>query len=209
MPTPEFNEQFKNLIMLHVNQRFEPIELLGIESRNKYEIHDSQKNIVAYAAEQQKGFLGIILRQILGHWRSFEIYIFDSSRKLQLVVNHPFRLLFQRLELSDEKGRHLGAIQQRFAILSKKFDLEDQNGKVIFSVRSPIWRIWTFPVYKGSEVVAKISKQWAKLLTEVFSDRDRFWIEFNSPNLSVSEKQLLMAAALFVDLQYFENKSGD
>ena len=42
-----------------------------------------------------------------------------------MTARHPFRLFFQRLEVFDEAGVFVGAIQQRFSILTKRFDVQD------------------------------------------------------------------------------------
>ena len=68
------------LSTLIVRQRAELAELLGFETRNKYSIEGEQGQALAFAAEQQKGTLGFLLRQFLGHWRSFEIQFFDPLR---------------------------------------------------------------------------------------------------------------------------------
>jgi uncharacterized protein YxjI len=194
---------------LMVRQIFEVAEWFGFETRNKYEILDEQKIPVAYAAEQQKGFFGWVMRQFLGHWRTFDVHIFDRDRRLALKAHHPFRLFFQRLEVTDPMGRYLGCIQQRFSILTKRFDVQNSRGLVVMEVASPIWRIWTFEFFHGSKVVGAIKKKWSGLFSEVFSDRDNFLVEFSDPSLSAEEKQLILAAAIFVDLKYFENKAGN
>lgn len=196
----------KNLI---VRQTFEVAEWFGFETRNKYEILDENKIPVAFAAEQQKGFFGWLLRQFLGHWRSFDVHIFDNHRALAIHAHHPFRFIFQRLEIRDAQGRFLGSIQQRFSILSKRFDVQNSRGMTVMEVASPIWRIWTFEFFHGSKLVAAIRKKWSGIFSEMFTDRDNFLVEFSDPTLSNDERQLVLAAAVFVDLKYFENKAGD
>lgn len=195
----------KNLI---VRQTHEVAEWFGFETRNKYEIIDENKHPVAFAAEQQKGFFGWLMRQFLGHWRSFDVHIFNSDRQLALHAHHPFRFIFQRLEIKDNMGRYIGCVQQRFSILSKRFDVQNARGMIVMEVASPIWRIWTFEFFHGAKVVAAIRKKWSGIFSEVFTDRDNFLVEFSDPTLSPEEKQLVLAAAIFVDLKYFENKAG-
>jgi len=202
---------------LIIRQRRELAELFGFETRNKYSIELESGESIGFAAEQQKGILGFILRQLLGHWRRFHFTIFDREKNPVLHAVHPFRFFFQRMELytrdpAQAGSEKLGAIQQRFAIFSKKFDLEDPSGKVILYVRSPFFRIWNFPVYSiqagQDQEVARISKKWGGLLREAFTDADQFKIEFLDPTLSPEQRILLLAAGLFVDLQYFERKAG-
>ena len=83
---------------LIVRQRFEGFELLGYETRNKYAILTESGSAVGYAAEQQKGIWGFLVRQFLGHWRQFSIDIFDSSRQF-FSTRCTLPLLFQRFEI--------------------------------------------------------------------------------------------------------------
>jgi len=194
-----------------LRQTRELAELFGFETRNKYSIELESGLSVGFAAEQGKGFLGLLMRQLLGHWRTFTILIFDSTRQPLLRAEHPFRFLFQRLEIHEHaSGAKIGALQQRFAILSKKFDFEGPNGEIVFEVRSPLWRIWTFPVRRPgqSRDTAVVEKKWSGLLREAFTDQDRFRIRFDDPALTAEEQKLILAAGLFIDLLYFEKKAN-
>ncbi len=192
---------------LYVRQQRELAELFGFESRNKYVIATPDRQQVAFAAEQQKGVLGFLLRQLLGHWRTFDIQFFGADRSPLFTATHPFRLFFQRLEVSLPDGRPVGALQQRWGFFAKKFDVLDANGEVLLEMRSGLFRIWTFPFYKAGAEVAVIEKRWAGGFTELFTDKDNFRVRYVSPSLSADERLLVLAAALFVDLQYFEAKA--
>ncbi|MBI3534269.1 MAG: hypothetical protein HY072_02105 [Deltaproteobacteria bacterium] len=201
-------EQLGTQSTLYIKQRRELAELIGFETRNKYSIETEHGEAIGFAAEQQKGILGFLLRQFLGHWRTYEIYCFDSLKQLSLKAVHPFRFLFQRLEVFSSDGVKIGAVQQRFSVFTKKFDVLDDNNQILMTVASPFWKIWTFAFQKQNQTVATIKKKWSGLLTEVFTDQDQFRIEFNDPNLNLAEKTLLLVSGLFIDLQYFERKAG-
>ena len=189
---------------LFVKQIHEIGEWIGFETRNKYQIVAEDGTPVAFAAEQQKGIFGFLLRQYLGHWRTFDVHFFSRDRKTLLVGHHPFRWFFERIEL-NEHGKRIGAIQKRFSILSKRFDVENERGRVILEVSSPIWRIWSFVFRRAGRDVASVKKRWSGLLSEAFTDRDNFLVEFG-PEMTDSEKKLVMASAIFIDLLYFERK---
>ncbi|MEQ1875565.1 MAG: phospholipid scramblase-related protein [Bdellovibrionia bacterium] len=193
---------------LIVRQIHEVAELFGFETRNKYVILSETGQQVGFAAEQQKGFFGFLLRQFLGHWRTYSILFFDAERKPTIRAQHPFRLIFQRLDVFDESGKPLGAVQQRFSILSKRFDVQNAAGLTLFEVSSPIWRIWTFPFTHDGRTVATVAKKWSGALMELFTDKDNFMVDFSDQNLSESERKLVLAAALFIDLKYFERKAS-
>lgn len=191
-----------------VRQRRELIELLGIETRNKYEISTESGAIVGYAAEQQKGLLGVVLRQFLGHWRSFDLHIFDSNRHSLFVARHPFRIFFQRLELYSHEGRLIGAVQRRWALFHKHFDIEDERGQPLMQVRSPWFRIWTFKFERRGRLAARLEKKWGGFLKEVFTDTDTFRIEWTDTTLSYPERALIVTAGIYIDLLYFERKAN-
>jgi uncharacterized protein YxjI len=162
----------------------------------------------AFAAEQGKGGLAFLSRMFLGHWRTFEIHFFDTARQLVMKAVHPFRFLFQRLEVGGADGRPLGAIQQRFAFLSKRFDVEDASGRVLMTVSSPLWRPWTFAFLREGREVGRIEKKWSGLLQEAFLDGDRFRVLYSAPELGLVERSLILASGIFIDLQYFERKAS-
>lgn len=200
-------EQIRQATQVLIQQKRELGELIGFETRNKYEIWiDGQ--VAGFAAEQQKGVVGFLMRQVLGHWRTFEILLFAPSKAIIARARHPFRFLFQRLEVVSPGGELWGALQQRFAFLHKKFDLEDASGRVVLEVRSPIWKPWTFPFVARGQERAVVRKKWGGILREGFTDADRFELEFKDAELSYEERLVLVASALFIDLQYFERKSG-
>lgn len=189
-----------------VKQHFEGFELLGYETRNKYAIMDENKNKIGFAAEQQKGIFGFLLRQFLGHWRSFDVHFFDVNKKEFLVARHPFRFFFQRFEIYED-GRFLGALQQRFSIFRKKFDVLDERETVLMEMNSSFLQFWTFPFRKRGQEIARIEKKWTGLLAEFFTDKDTFLVSFDSPGLMREEKMIILASSIFVDLQYFERKA--
>ena len=150
------------------------------------------------------------MRQFLGHWRTFEIHFFDANRNAFLVARHPFRFLFKRLEVFDADSNHqIGALQQRFGIIYKRFDVTLADGRVVLRVASPLWRIWTFPFHsQDGRERAVITKKWSGALKEIFTDADNFAVQFNDPNLGGDERKLLLAAGIFIDLIYFEAKAN-
>ncbi len=193
---------------IYIKQIFEPMEFMGFETRNKYAIYDSNKQQMGYAAEQQKNFLGSVMRQVLKHWRSFDVYVFDTSRKKILHLSHPFRFFFRRFEVKTINGEELGYVVRKFSYLRRKFDICNKQGKCLMQIRPSLFQIWTYPVLKNLKPVAKINKKFGKIFNEIFTDKDSFQLEFISKSLSSNEKTLLLSAVLLIDLIYFENNKS-
>ncbi|MFK8136745.1 MAG: phospholipid scramblase-related protein [Bdellovibrionales bacterium] len=205
-------ENFKNLIErtqeFNVHQRHEMAELMGFETRNKYELLDTEQKTIGFAAEQNKGFFKFIARQFLGHWRAFDVILFDNQRQVVAKCHHPFRFFFNRLEITDPQGQLYGVLEQRFGILNKKFDLLDNNGRLLLNMSSSIFKIWTFKFFKNSRAVAIITKKWSGVFSEMFTDRDNFKVEVADQSIPYEEKVCLLAASIFIDLIYFEKKAS-
>jgi hypothetical protein len=203
----DFNAVVGSAGGLMIRQRKELAELFGFETRNKFSIETADGQAVGFCAEQQKGIIGFFFRQALGHWRRFELLFFNNDRQPVLRAVHPFRWWFQRLEVYDADGRLLGALQLRFALLSKRFDLEDGTGRILMTVNSPLWKLWTFPFIKAGQEAAVVRKKWSGLLKESFLDADNFFVEYTDKALPLPERKVVLAAAFFIDLQYFEKKA--
>lgn len=196
---------------LVVSQKVELAEaILDYEARNKYAICSSDGAPVAYAAEQGKGAWAFFMRLLLRHWRTFEVHLFSPDRRLIARASHPFRWLWfnECLLVHDAEGRYLGAIARRFSIFTKTFDVVGADGDVLLTVRSPIWKVWTFEFMGRGERRAVVEKKWSGLLKEMFTDADSFRIHFDDPSLPNDTRWLLIAAAIFIDLQYFEDNKG-
>jgi uncharacterized protein YxjI len=191
-----------------LRQRKELAELAGFETRNKFEILDQDGLAIGFAAEQGRGFGASVARMFAGHWRTFEVHVFDAARAPQLIALHPWRFFFQRLEVRTAQGRPIGALQQRFSLLSKRFDVEGEHGRLLMTCSSPLWKPWTFPFERGGREIAYVRKRWSGLLKEAMTDADTFLIEFMDPALTEDDRDLLLAAGLFIDLQYFEKRAS-
>ena len=199
-------DAIKDEKLLKIFQRKEMAELLGVESRNKYEVQNSSGNQIAFISEQGKSAFDFIMRNFLGHWRTFELKIFNADRKQVGNASSPFRMYFRELNLTSEQGDQIGQIKQKFSPGFKSFSLTLPNGES-FVVSSPFWRIWTFPVKRNGKKIAEIRKVWSGAVKEIFTDSDNFEIEFLDSSLSVEAKNLLLAAGIYVDLIYFEKKA--
>ena len=194
---------------LLVQQVREVAELFGFETRNKYQVMDANRQPIAFAAEEGQGVFSFITRQYLGHWRTFSVHFLGPDGRALFTAHHPFRFFFQRIEVRDISGRFLGAIEQRFSIFTKRFDVLNERGLPVMEVSSPIWKIWNFTFMKMGRSVATIDKKWSGLFSEAFTDRDNFIIDFADSAMTANERLLILASSIFIDLLYFERKAGN
>lgn len=193
---------------IYVKQKFEIAEIFGFETRNRYQIQTDDGQQFGYCAEPKLGFLDAIMRQFLGHWRVFNIVGTDMDQQQVFRAHHPFRWFFQHLDIFGAGDHPVGSLQQRFAWFNKKFEFLDTRGRVVMTMTSPLWKIWTFPIKKGDRDVSVIEKKWTGLAKEMFTDADNFRVRFTDAKLTADEKLFLLVSAVFVDLLYFETKAS-
>lgn len=177
--------------------------LISIETKNKYKILDTEENELAFMAEKGGGFFSFIIRNILKSHRPMKITVWDNNQGVLIDLKRPFHWFFSDLIVKDSKGIILGHVLRRFGILSKKYDLCDKHKRTFARIESPIWKLWRFPVLnlQGQEI-GVIEKKWGGFLKEAFTDADKFQITF--PDFSEEEKVVFFAAAVSVDLDFFE-----
>jgi hypothetical protein len=204
----KIEENLKEARRLKVRQLFEGYELFGFETRNKYQVINDSGELLAYAAEEKTGVRGIVFRHFFGHWRPFNVWLYDAERAQSYKLHFPFRWFLKTLFVSDSQGRRRGYLQQRFALFRKKFDAYDAQGKIIARINSSLFRFWTFEFIQRGKRVATIQKKWSGSLTELFTDKDNFVISYADPKLSVDEKIIMLSTCFMVDIIYFENHRG-
>lgn len=193
---------------VHVQQVWEGLELLGFETRNKYRILDDKNQSIAFAAEQSKGLVSTVLRQFMGHWRPFKITLFDNKKQELYTFHFPFRWFFKTLIIYDRSGRNIGQLQQRFAILRKKFDLIGPHDRVLARINSPWLKFWTFEFRFNGRKLGTVQKKWSGALSEIFTDKDNFVVSYADPDLNLETKVMMLGTCLMVDIVYFEKKGS-
>jgi uncharacterized protein YxjI len=199
------DQLFSGTKRLFIKQIKEWTEILvNVETANKYKLLDENGGERAFIFEKGSGLMRLITRSIFRSHRPLDIAVQDPSNHECLHLTRPFYFFFSELTIRDGGGKVLGVIKRRFAFLSKVYDLEDGQGRVIATIRSPFWKVWTFPVLSNSgQEIATISKKWGGLLSEIFTDSDTFGIEFGS--VADEHKPILLAAAISIDLDFFED----
>lgn len=204
-----FDESLLSSRKLHVQQVLEGFEVaLGFETRNKYRILDENMNTLAYAAEDNSGWFGHLGRVMLKHWRTFTINIYGHERELMYKAKFPFRWFFKTLILEERDGKTIGRLEQRFAILYKKFDVFDPYGVLLAEIRSPLFKMWTFEFKDRGRKIGTVQKKWSGALSEIFTDKDNFVVSYAQPDLTFETKAMMLATCLMVDIVYFENNQG-
>jgi uncharacterized protein YxjI len=193
-----------------IHQKKEWTEIIvDFETKNQYEILDAEGSAVGTVTEVSSGFGGFLKRNFFGSHRSLDIRVHDGDGSPVLRLARAFFFLFSALDVVEEGGAKLGRVERRFGVLYKKYDLFDSHGRCFAKVRGARWRLWTFPIrHENGVAEATVSKKWGGALREVFADADTFRVAFESGSWTREERWILLAAAISVDFDFFENNQG-
>ena len=201
MSNKRFAEDIGNHRSLIVKRKY---ECIGFKMRNLYAVTTGTGDMLASAVQELP----------VSGWRDEEpdITMHDSDRNPALGLSHSFRWWFKRLEVWTTEGHLLGTLQQRFSLLTKRFDVEDAKGRVRmtasglhqFSLSTNV-----FSFMKGDRQIATFTGRAQGLLRSIFSEEVQHRVEYQDGRLTVEERQLILVAALFIDRQYFDNRGTD
>jgi len=190
-----------------VQQQVESVELLtSFEGRNRYAFFNAGGQKLAHAEEDNTGVLGAVTRNLFSSARSFTMGISVLNTAEVIGVKRHFELIFSKIKVSDSQGP-VGEVNQRFSLLNRKYDLVPYFGTRKLTIAGPLFRPWTFNILANGRQVGSIKKKWSGILKEAFTKADTFEISIDDPGLSVAERKLIFAAAIAIDIDYFEKKS--
>jgi len=192
---------------LLVRQSKEWVEILaGFETGNRYAIHSDGAQ-VGWAAEERGGLMTMMLRAFLRYMRPMSLRVYGQDKQEVARGDKGFSLYFHGMDVS-EGGQRLGTVQRKFSVLSRRFEVRDAGGRLLATIVSPLFRIWTFKVMVDGAQVGKISKKWGGGLREIFTDADTFGVEFSEVDLSPAARKLLLFATFLIDFTCFEDNAN-
>ncbi len=181
--------------------------LIGVEAKNKYVVTDRSGKNVGWVIEKSSGVLNFLTRLILRSHRPLDVRVYDLEEREILRFARPFYFFFSTAMVFVNE-QPIGKIDQRFAILKKRYLISDRSGQEIGTIESGFLNFFTFEIESRSgQKVGKISKKWGGLIKEIFTDGDSFGVEM-SESLSDIEKALIFSTAISVDFDYFEDNQG-
>ena len=186
---------------LIVRQIVEGLEAItGFETQNRYEVLTPEGEQVMYAYEESGG----LSRFFLKTHRPLEIHVVDTNGSPILTASREFFWFLSHLNMSDDSGRHVGALNRQFGF-KRRLTLTDRDDQPLGEITGSLFRPFTFFVndLSGQEI-GRVTKQWSGFGREAFTDADTFQVLFNDPDMSEEFRLLLLTAAFAIDLDFFE-----
>ena len=113
-----------------------------------------------------------------------------------------------RMTVSTADGRVLGEVRKRVRLGKAAFAVTGPNGEPLGELKAENWRArdFRFEGPDGAEV-ARVTKKWRGLLTEVATDADSYAVTF-APTTVEPIRSLAFASALAVDLTMKQKDYG-
>jgi uncharacterized protein YxjI len=167
----------------------------GIETQNKYAISNEQGQHLLFAYEES----GFASRFFLKNNRPLKINFLDQSRQVVMSLERPY-FFFLAKHTVNRQTQVIGHIDRKWSFLKKVLEIRASGGQVIMATAKAL-HPWTFELVMQGQKVGVISKNWSGG-KEFFTDADNFLVDFGS--ISEEFKWLVLAAALAIDLTYFE-----
>jgi len=225
-PGLEYLSQINQLI---VKQKKDMIEVFtDWEAANRYVIMNSVGQQVYFAAEESD----MCMRQCCGPQRGFTIHITDNLGQEVMRVTREFKCCAGcqccicgcgkehcafEVVVEAPVGQVVGKIRQACSSWKPHLKIEDATGNTYARIRGPCCfggiccPTSDFPVLTPGEdatEIGKITKQWAGLGAEVFTNAQTFSVEFPM-DLDVHQKAVFVGAVFLVDFVYFEQQNNN
>jgi uncharacterized protein YxjI len=206
---------------LLIQQKTDLLEIIGIECANNYSIRNPMGQQLFHAAEES----GFVMRMACGARRSFTMHIYDNANQEIIRISRPFNFCatcycmesctccVDQVLVESPPGTPAGSVASLPACMYAHYAIKDVDGNQVLKVRGQMCKlcgVQEFPVYSGNDETAqvgKISKQWAGLMQEYFTNADTFGVEFPM-DLDVRMKACIIAAVFLIDFMYYEESKS-
>ena len=177
--------------VLVVNQKVKLIEVNA-----EYSVYDQHGNQIGTVREIGQNLFKKALKVDVYSTRRLQILDLTGQPMITLIA--PATLIRAKVIVLGADGTEVGQIVQKLGILNARFAL--LSGKqTLGSINGEGWDTWNFNVQDADRrEVARITKKWAGLATEMFTRSDNYVVEIHG---SVREplRTLVVAAALVID----------
>ena len=195
---------FEGADTVTVSQSKEWLEIFtGFEQRNRFSVDFGGKTGALLAAEEGSA-LG---RFFLGSARPYTLNVMHRDGTAALKLHAPFRFLKREIQVSTPDGQLLGIVRKRITFPHTRYEVLNPHEARIMEIARGFVKMWTFTISENGREKAVITKRWSGMGKEMFSDADRFQLQFGEVKDPV-RRMILLGALFLIDLKHFE-KGGD
>lgn len=180
-------------IGLHQKRKF-------LEMRNQYTLTDESGAEIGKVEQTRQTPVAFLLRLVssLDVALPVTLSVTNSNGDEEINVHKPwFRWTVQ---VTDGQSQALGSVGRKMSLGNAVFSVRGVNGEEIGMLKSENWRARDFRLEDSTQrEVARVTKKWRGLLSEVATDADSYAVTFDDLT-DTQTRKLAIAAALAVDL---------
>ena len=140
----------------------------------------------------------------LSGMRRVDLHVMDTDKKLIFSIESPGALFQYKAKIFDAKEHPLGTIKKVFNPFIKTYHLRARNSRSLLTIRAPLFKPWTFPIYNSRQKeVGKITKK-TPSLGQFMTHRETLEAKCSSMT-SLEERCLILSATLLISIDHFSH----
>jgi hypothetical protein len=175
---------------------------LGYEQANRYAIYSSEGNHVGFLAEEERGFAGVLTRQILHTHRPFKSTVMDRHGTPILWIERPFAFINSRIRVranpdlgavGEGLNPLVGETQQQWHPWRRKYNLFENRVGGGGDYMDQFARIdggflpWDFWLTDADgRLLATINRNFTGFGREIFTDTGQYVIRFDAAGSEIN-----------------------
>jgi uncharacterized protein YxjI len=180
-------------IGLHQRRKF-------FEMRNQYDLTDETGSVVGTVEQIEQSKLQFAARLIsdLDIALPVKLAVNDASGNRVMTLHKPW--FKYAVSVTGPNGEPLGHVNKQIRFGKAQFSVLGAGGEPLGQVVAESWRARDFRIDDAGGIeVARVTKEWRGLATEMFTDADSYAVTF-PPSTGDHLRDLALAAALSVDI---------
>ena len=173
-------------------------------ARNQYEIKNHKKTLGFASEDTVPSLIPYWLQKnYLRSRRAVSISVSDADKNIIFKLKKSFYIILSETSVRDKNGLILAYVKRHFNLLTRLYKLYNGHGRLLATIRGPLWRPWTFYILNrgGTAEIGKIQRKFPTA-GEYLTLRQSFAVQYKE-NTSAEQKMMILAATLVIDTDLF------
>ena len=172
------------------------------KAANNFDIYNPEtKELLMTCREENLGFFTKMLRFTdYKRYTPFDIEIKTSNGEKVISVKRGISIFLSTVHVYDAQNRLIGMFKQHFFSFGGKFDVLDETGTSLCTLKGK-WSGWDFKFVKDTKEFAQVTKKWAGIGKELFTTADNYVLTISD---KVPEdhplRKLILGAVMCIDM---------
>ncbi|MBP1628509.1 MAG: oxidoreductase [Holophagaceae bacterium] len=174
-----------------------------LKLRDTYDLLDAETQVSLGQAKDEPAAWAKWLRLLVKKaMLPTTLNVYAGGKPEPILSIHKRPALFRtRLEIRDGFGRPIAGLQSRVFTLGGAFRILDPSGQDMGELKGD-WKGWDYSASLRGEAIGIVTKKWAGVLKEVFTNADQYLVQADRPE----NLPLMLGMALSIDLVYKERQ---